>query len=106
MKAISPNNIWYETLLSSIDTRNSKWYFNLVELEKKYRNFIGFGIEEADWKGKVVVLKALKSEFVNEKSVELLKRIYPDVEIVDVDCGHHIQVESPFSILNVVIDKV
>lgn len=50
LKVISPNVIWYETLLGSIDFPNKRWIFNLKELQKKYRNYIGFGIEEAEWK--------------------------------------------------------
>lgn len=81
-----------------------RWKLNLPTI---YRNYdrLNQGIENGrNFDGSVMFIKGVRSEYIGEEDRELIKRLFPQAEIIAIpEAGHWVHADAPGAFLNAVL---
>jgi len=61
---------------------------------------------EASWDGPTLVVRGLRSNFIKEKNIPIIRQLFPNVEIASLDASHWVHSERPAEFLKLIGDFI
>ena len=79
-----------------------EWKINYQAIENNIEE-LGKGLEKGQvFKGQTLFISGLKSDYIKEEDIPLIKEHFPNADFIDIDAGHWVHAEKPEEVFEAV----
>lgn len=94
-------------LIADDKSKTIRWAFNLDAIEHMLTSEFHEIAPEKQYNGPVLLIHGGKSEFVNDKAIDDMRKLFPKLEVSCIPgASHYLHVEKPNEFLDVLIKFV
>lgn len=86
------------------DSNAFDWKMNLEVIRRHHDEMNSAITSDRPFHGKTLFVRSSRSDYVRDNDLPLIRSLFPDVKVADVDVGHWIHAEAPDRFYKIVLD--